>query len=288
MTQLALVAVALVIVHAHFRVLLPIFSNKANVLYPQSISTGSTAVDNHERIKADDQPFFTGHRVDNYPQITENPDLLSRLLPEIRSQWTKTCREKCTEQMCAASCVLERKDKTLTAGLKQWVHIAQYLNITTVPAYGSLIAALYRNSSIMPWDFDVDMFIWAHDTPAIQSFLRTHNKTPKSQSSRLRFMPYTPQLHKSPTPGQKVCPQGGPICGPTLRLELQDELHIDVWSMYADNVGPQDGAVYAGNCSTLQFIIPSQDDVAGEYTSLPCSSMFPLQRCYYDLFLGTH
>ena len=193
--------------------------------------------------------------------------------------------------MCSVDLKLFQKDEQLKSGLEEWLRICRHLNITTVVAFGSLIAALYRNSTIMEWDYDIDMYIWAHDTALVEAFAEKYNQkrqndTSSSTPAELVVQPDWRHKYQKEAPyygGRRFAYEHGvrKFVAPNLRLILSKALIIDVWPIY-DVDGPQqqqqqqEGAVAAHHdAQTLQILKSNYD-----YAKIPRNWMFPLQPCY--------
>jgi len=219
--------------------------------------------------------------VDVYPQITEPIEPYSQIPRSVKLNWTKGCRKACRWRMCSVDLKLFQKDEILRNGLEEWMRICNHLNITTIAAFGSLIAALYRNSTIMRWDGDIDMYIWAHDTALVEAFAEKYNKKQQNDTPQLMIQPYWRHKYQKEPPygGRRSAYEHGvrKFLAPNLRLFLSKALFIDVWPIYADDFGPEEGVRHVDDAKTLQILKNSYD-----YARIPHNWIFPLQPCYLE------
>lgn len=232
-----------------------------------------------KNLHTSDQIIAEATVVDKYPEHPTALDPYANVPASVQSNWASDCGGSCGPWWKCAT-ANKHAVKSVRESLVEWIRITDALGITTISSYGSLIASLYRNSTMMRWDTDVDILIWAHDTEKLEAYSSEYNK----QQERFRLVLQPEWRHKydmNPPEGKRKYHKDDDVDWVTPNLRLVDKttnLFIDVWAMYADDYGPEDGASHADNCTTVQLLESSEES----YVQAPREWIFPLQSCYLE------
>jgi len=66
-------------------------------------------------------------------------------------------------------------DEYIVKCFQRWSDVANELSLLSVPTYGTLIASYYRNATIMKWEYDLDVWVWAHDVATLIDYQLSRN-----------------------------------------------------------------------------------------------------------------
>ena len=108
-----------------------------------------------------------------YPQ-NKQPinDVYANISKDIQTNWTCT---GCNWMMCSNSKDRLLFDEYIVKCFQRWSDVANELSLLSVPTYGTLIASYYRNATIMKWEYDLDVWVWAHDVATFIDYQETYN-----------------------------------------------------------------------------------------------------------------
>jgi hypothetical protein len=225
-----------------------------------------------------------------YPQQKERLNPYDGIPENITSRWSNNCNSKCSWTTCAPA--QQPKLDAQRRVMKEFLRLASSLNVQPITCAGSLIAALYRNSTIMRWDHDIDTMIWAHETIKFEEIREQYNKENQGKFyinvqpewRRRCDCPNVAILRVDPIKTPKN--GGGGFVAPNMRLVhvykrrgRKQAVWMDVFPVYAEKFGPEEGAAIVQN-NTFQYI--EMYSKVYVYNQIPKSSMFPLQSCYLE------
>jgi len=217
---------------------------------------------------------------DIYPQLSTPPDPYARLSSSTKQKWTDDCDNQCHWTKCALA--RPPLESALRRLLQEWQRLTErLLNIQSIVQYGSLIAALHRNTTLMPWDTDVDVLIWASDVAKLEELAKEYNQQNTGKFS-LELQPNWRKRYVNEEPHW-----GGrdysvvPFVAVEARLAHFYEIpgkgpfsvHVDVWAMYSS--GGADNNSCSSSVSSVEILDLDYDTI-----QIPCDWMFPLQSCY--------
>mmetsp|Transcript_2652 Transcript_2652/g.5665 ORF Transcript_2652/g.5665 Transcript_2652/m.5665 type:complete len:456 (+) Transcript_2652:2-1369(+) len=208
--------------------------------------------------------------VGTYPQHESMPDPLGHIPQNIQDSWGSDCNGNCPRHRCAIKVDADVTRSRLRIVLREWMRVTSLLNVTTINAYGSLIASLYRNATTMGWDTDVDMLMWAHDVGIVENYAKAYSALNQNSSFELIVHPDWRQKRYEDRSYFVH------FDSPCLRLYFKGYF-VDVWCMYADSQSAGEGAHHMDNFTHVQMY-----DKNSKWVEVPRDWMFPLQRCYLN------
>ena len=109
-----------------------------------------------------------------YPQNKQSPinDVYANISKDKQTNWTCS---GCNWMTCSNSKDRLLFDEYIVKCFQRWSDVANELSLLSVPIYGSLIASYYRNATIMKWEYDLDVWVWAHDVTTLIDYQETYN-----------------------------------------------------------------------------------------------------------------
>lgn len=198
------------------------------------------------------------HALDPYDDI---PDM-------VKMFWKPDCGGKCRREFqCFASPQRTVFNSALQSLLGEWLRIVDHLNMTAMLHCGSLIASLYRNGTRMRWDHDFDANIWAHDTVLLKRYANTYNAM--QGNFDLSIQPNWKKkydISRKDLGGRELYRfrgHRGFASGNARLYHRKTGKFMDVYPMYADNHGGEEGKDYV---------------VDNNYTNITIKPTAPMQR----------
>lgn len=120
-------------------------------------------------------PFVTTRGL--YPQNEQPVDVFADMPSTVQDSWN--CSE-CKWWLCSKERSLF--DEYMVKCFQRWTEITHELGILSVSIYGSLIASYHRNATIMKWEMDFDVWVWAHDIITLKEHQESYNEKHRNES----------------------------------------------------------------------------------------------------------
>lgn len=214
------------------------------------------------------------HALDPYDDI---PDM-------VKMFWKPDCGGKCRREFqCFASPQRTVFNSALQSLLGEWLRIVDHLNMTAMLHCGSLIASLYRNGTRMRWDHDFDANIWAHDTVLLKRYANTYNAM--QGNFDLSIQPNWKKkydISRKDLGGRELYRfrgHRGFASGNARLYHRKTGKFMDVYPMYADNHGGEEGKDYVVDNNYTNITIYQTNC---SYATVPKEWIFPLETCYLE------
>ena len=118
--------------------------------------------------------FAVAKHIHLYPQNKQPINVYSNIniSKEVQTNWSCS---GCNWMTCSNSKDRLLFDEYIVKCFQRWSDVAHELSLLSVPIYGTLIASYYRNATIMKWEYDLDVWVWAHDISTLIDYQETYN-----------------------------------------------------------------------------------------------------------------
>lgn len=225
-----------------------------------------------------------------YPNNKQPIDVYADIPKDVQTNWNCS---GCSWMECSNSKDRSLFDEHIVKCLQRWFGIANELGLLSVPIYGTLIASYYRNATILKWEKDIDLWVWAHDVATLIDYQETYNEKHHTGNLSSKF-PYESWIEiqeEWKTKYKKARYQRAARfhyelpkrldfwCGPCIHSTF-----VDITPIYPDACDPAKQGmdhcrqlVESGNYTTIQFFTKKY-----QLKQIPKSELFPLEPCYLN------